>query len=397
MRSAAGRALRRAGLVPGGTPDGLGDDDRLGDLVLRTRAVVFFPDPPENLYQLRQWYPALEELDRAMGVTILTQDSRSTRAIRAETPLPVHAAALTRTVGALLESGDVALVLYVGQANANAVALRSPRVAHVFLNHGESDKWVSISNQVKSFDFAFVGGQASVDRHHNGLLMFNASERLYQIGRPQAPDATTPAGPTTVLYAPTWEGTQAINAYSSVKAFGHSLVKSLIDTTDYRIVYRPHPRTGTSDRSYRQADAAIRKLIAGHGARARVDATATTAAALQGAHVLVSDVSAIATDWLTQRRPLITTTPADPRARIAAPARIQQLTPHIGMDNAEQAGEVVTTAVSDTSTATVMDELFNYYLSGLHAKESQSAFIDACSDVATRRDQALAQREGARG
>ena len=389
LRSRAGRLVRRAGLLPGGVADGLGEDAALDALRLATRVVVFFPDPPENLYQLREWYRPLELLDETFGVTVLTQDSRTTAAVRSETRLPVHCTALTRTVGRLLSDGEVGLVLYVGQANANAVALRSASVAHVFLNHGESDKVVSVSNQVKAFDLAFVGGPAALERHRRGLILFDAERRLRVVGRPQVPEPATPEGRTTVLYAPTWEGTMAVNAYSSVKAYGETLVASLLRDTDLDVVYRPHPRTGASDRSFGEADRRIRALVERHPDRARVD-TGPAAPALQSAHVMVADTSAIATDWLGQRRPLVSTEPADPRARVAEPARLYRSTPHIGASSAHRAGEIVTAALSDPGSAAVLDDLFEDYLGGLDAAAAQREFVAACGEALERRDEALA-------
>ena len=390
LRSRAGRLVRRAGLLPGGVADGLGEDARLDGLVLDGRVVVFFPDPPENLYQLREWYDPLAGLDEAVGVTVLTQDSRTTAAVRRESGLTVHCAALTRTVGRLLADGPVGLVLYVGQANANAVALRSGTVAHVFLNHGESDKMVSVSNQVKGFDAAFVGGPAAVERHRAGLLFFDVDARLTVIGRPQLPERGTPTGPTTVLYAPTWEGTLAVNAYSSVRAYGETLVRSLLEDTAHHVVYRPHPRTGRSDRTYAEADRRIRALVAAHGGRARVD-TGPAGEAMRSAHVMVADTSAIATDWLSQRRPLLTTEAADARARIARPGRLHERTPHIGPATAHEAGRLVDAALADPRAGAVLDELAADYLGGLDGAAAQRAFVAACEDLLARRDAALAR------
>lgn len=395
LRSRASRAIRRAGLLPGGLPDGLGEDAALANLRLSSRVVVFFPDPPENLYQIRQWYAAFEALDATMGVTILTQDSRSARAIRTETHLPVYVTALTRTVGAMLEDGEVRVVLYVGQSNANAVAQRSARVAHVFLNHGESDKLVSISNQVKAFDFAFVGGQAAIDRHASGLVFFDAAARLRAIGRPQVPAPAQPAGATTILYAPTWEGTQAVNAYSTVRAFGARLIQSLLTDTDYNIIYRPHPRTGASDRTYRTADREIRALIAAHRGRAAVDTTHDATPTLQRAHLMIADISGIAADWLTQGRPLVTTTPAEPGARIAAPALMYERTPHVDVGSAHLGARIVTAALNDPAAPMIVARLFDHYLSGLHAEASLAAFVAACHEVAELRDVAVRDLESA--
>ena len=394
LRSRAGRLVRRAGLLPGGVADGLGEDDRLDDLVLATRVVLFFPDPPENLYQLREWYGPLEALHAELGVTVLLQDSRTAAAVRRETTLPVHVTALTRTVGRLLSTGEVGLVLYVGQANANAVALRSADVAHVFLNHGESDKVVSVSNQAKAFDFVFVGGRAGVERHREGLLLFDADARLRVVGRPQVPAPGDPTGPTTVLYAPTWEGTMAVNAYSSVRAYGLTLVESLLRDTTHHVVYRPHPRTGASDHTYAAADRRIREAVRAAPDRARVD-TGPAAAAMRSAHVMVADTSAIATDWLGQGRPLVSTEPADPRARVARPARLYERTPHVAAHTAHRAGEIVDAALADESARATVAELFEHYLGGLDAEASLRAFVAACREVLHLRDAAV-ERTGTR-
>lgn len=393
LRSLGGRVIRRAGLLPGGVADGLGEDDALEHLVLASQVVIFFPDPPENLYQLRQWYAPFEALDRRVGVTVLAQDSRTARTVRAETSLPVHVTAKTRTVGRLLRDGAARVVLYVGQANANAVALRSVDVAHVFLNHGESDKYVSISNQIKGFDFGFVGGAAGVDRHRSGVMFFDADARLFAIGRPQLPTRGTPDGPTTVLYAPTWEGTQSVNAYSSVVAFGEALVSSLLDDEDMHLIYRPHPRTGASNAAYREADQRIRALLANHPHRAQTDLATDAGPAMRRAHAMIADTSAIATDWLGQGRPLISTVPADPRARVARPARIYETTPRIDVDSAPMTARIVRETLSDPAHTQTIAELFDYYLSGLDADQATEAFVDACAEVARRCEDERARLE----
>ena len=382
MRRFAGRSIRRLGLLPGGMADGLGEDDALHDTILATKAVVFFPDPPENLYQLRQWLDAIEALDEAMGVTIIAQDSRSARALRDDTDIDVIVAAHTKTVGALLSTGAVRIVLYVGQANANAVALRSTAVVHVFLNHGDSDKYVSVSNQVKAYDVVIVAGQAAIDRH-DAVMLFDGPARLRVVGRPQLPAREPGEGDLTVLYCPTWEGTLAINAYSSVKGYGAELVSALIADTGIHLIYRPHPRTGASDRTYREADLHIRSLIETQG-RGEIDLEMNGATSMQRAHVLISDVSAVAADWLGQRKPLISTAPASSAARIAAPGRIFAMTPHIDASSAARAARIVRETIEDPATLGTIDDLYEYYLGGVDGPGALLRFLEVCEDsVAT--------------
>ena len=44
VRSTGGKLLRRLRLLPGGMPDGIGDDAALQDATLEGEVVVYFPD-----------------------------------------------------------------------------------------------------------------------------------------------------------------------------------------------------------------------------------------------------------------------------------------------------------------------------------------------------------------
>jgi len=371
----------------------IGEDAHLGDLRVTSRAVVFFPDPPENLYQIRQWYQSLRELDKRMGVTLITQDSRTGRALRAETDLNVLVVATTRTVAQLVARGDARIAIYVGHANANAVCQRSTHVAHVFLAHGDSDKSVSVSNQVKGFDFTLVAGQAAVERYRSTVLFFDAETRLRIIGRPQLPDQSERSGPTTILYAPTWEGSQEANAYSSVKDFGYAIIDSLLRDSDVQVIYRPHPRTGASDRTYRDADARIRALVAAHPRRASTDTTTDGGAALQRADLLISDISAMCSDWLSQCRPIIITVPKAELAVPTMPSRLVRVVPRIGESEAFDTVRIVRAALADDQLTERIASLRDYYLGGLTGDEAMERFLDTCEEIAAERDREFAAKE----
>ena len=84
VRSLGGKVLRRFRLLPGGMPDGIGDDAALADRTLDGEVIVYFPDTLDSLYQLQSWYGPLRELHRAQGVTVVCMDSRTAAVIRAE-------------------------------------------------------------------------------------------------------------------------------------------------------------------------------------------------------------------------------------------------------------------------------------------------------------------------
>jgi hypothetical protein len=390
LRSTGGRFLRRLRLVPGGEPDGLGEDAALGDVVLTQRVAVFFPEPPRNTYQLEQWLEPLLALDERHGVVLVTQDSRTTARLRASTRLPVHCVARTATLEGLVERSSLGMALYVSHHPRNFQLLRSPALAHVYLGHGESDKAVSASNQLKAYDFSFVAGQAGIDRVRDQLMWFDP-DRLVVVGRPQlsATAARRPVAegePPTVLYAPTWEGAQPAMAYCSVPTHGATLVRSLW-AAGLRVVYRPHPRTGANRRDVAQADAALRRSFDEPTARATgstVDTGSSLADAFAGADVLITDVSSVATEWLPTGRPLVVTVPKEAGATVPRSTLLESV-PRLTAAEAGTAGALVRRCIEDGSSRE-RTRLADHYLGGMDAAAALARFLGACDDVLAARD-----------
>ncbi|BDZ42861.1 hypothetical protein GCM10025865_21600 [Paraoerskovia sediminicola] len=254
IRSAGGALLRRFGVVPAGTPDRNGEDARLIGHGWRYEVLVYFADTPEALYQIEQWYSALEALDQTHPVVVVTQDSRTAARIRASSGLAVHTIASYTTLDDILERSRTKLALYVNHNPENFTCLRFGRLVHVSLMHGDSDKVVTVSNQTKAYDFSFVAGEAAVDRMARYATLYDAHARCIPVGRPQLDahldvrarfDAERVAAKApTVLYAPTWEGGQPSAEYGSVVTHGRELVRSLVESGRYRVIYRPHPSPG---------------------------------------------------------------------------------------------------------------------------------------------------------
>ena len=393
LRTAGGRVIRRLGLLPGGEPDGLGEDAGLGGTVLPQRVVVFFPEPPRNAYQLEQWLEPLEALDERSGVVLVTQDSRTTARLRERTRLTVLCVARTATLDGLVARGNLALALYVGHHPRNFAMLRFPSLAHVYLGHGESDKAVSASNQLKAYDRSFVAGPAAIERVVGELLWFDPA-RLVLIGRPQAAaPSSRPAGTSpTVLYAPTWEGAQPSMAYSSVRTCGEALVRSLL-AAGLRVVYRPHPRTGANRRDVAAADAALRRVVAEaeHGV---VQTDVPLAVAFAEADLLVTDVSSLAVEWLPTGRPVVVTEPAEPGA-VVAPSPLLDALPRLAPGAAASAGELALRCLREDPARERRAALVAHYLGGLPPEAALARFLEACADVLAARDAAVADRNGA--
>ena len=124
---------------------------------------------------------------------------------------------------ALYDRADFHAVVYVNNGWTNFQSLSFQQAVHIHVNHGESDKICMVSNQAKAYDKVFVAGEAAVRRHAAALAWFDPAH-LVRVGRPQldlpvAP-AVPPFGGPTITYAPTWEGEDDANNYTSVDRFG---------------------------------------------------------------------------------------------------------------------------------------------------------------------------------
>ncbi|WP_460775240.1 CDP-glycerol glycerophosphotransferase family protein [Microbacterium sp. GXF7504] len=290
------------------------------------RIAVYFADGAVNMYQMRQWYKPLEELDRIWPVLILSRVGSGARALLEETDLRVAFVPTVRDLERVVAAQDIRIVLYVNQNTRNFQMFRYGRRWHVFINHGESDKMYMTTNQFKAYDYAFIAGDAAKERLGRVLWDYDVERRTFAIGRPQADHYSgtlpyTPDDRTVVLYAPTWEGDRPSAHYGSVITHGEALVSALLQTGRHRVIYRPHPRSGVVKDAYGDANkriiAAIEAANAADPAAQHVyDDGPELGWQLAAADVAVVDISAMVYDRLAADKPLLITRPVDERAAV---------------------------------------------------------------------------------
>lgn len=403
VRRVGGKIVRRLALLPGGMPDGLGQDDELLGTTLEQTVMVYFADTPDALYQIEQWYPTFRALDAKHPVVIVLKDSRTARAVRAKVNLPVIVVARYTTIDDLLSRSSVKLALYVNHNPENFSNLRFGQLVHVSLMHGDSDKTVTVSNQTKAYDFSFVAGQAAIDRMATYSALYDAASRCIAVGRPQVDEQTLQrqavmaaaetSSRRTVLYAPTWEGAQPSAAYGSVESHGPGLVRALLEDGRYRVVYRPHPLTGVRLSTYGDADRAIRALIeaaadasptAGH----RVDVGVEVATSFASGDVLVCDVSGVAMDWLPSGKPLVVTRPVGEEALIAR-TPLTELVPSLEAQDVDAAVDLLTQQLENDPLVAERARLTEYYLGDITPGASTRRFVEACDHLIEVRDQEM--------
>lgn len=397
------RSVRRSRLFPRTVVDRLGDDDRLGEASTDAAVMVYFPGAIDTLYQIDPWLPTFEALHAALRVVIVCQDSRVARHLRDQTPIPVLTVARYGTLDGVLARSDVKLALYVSHVPRNFEALRFSSLLHAYIGHGDSDKGVSASNQLKAYDVVLAPGQAAVDRAARRLMKFDADARCIVVGQPltlAAPSTTIPpahppaAGDrTTVLYAPTWEGAQPSVAYSSVLTHGERLADALLADHRFRLIYRPHPLIGVSSAAYAGADAAIVARIghasaenphAGHRV-VRADDESLDAS-FERAGLLICDVSAVATAWLPSLKPLVVTEPAGDQAVSADSGMLGAVT-RLSAADVPRIAELLWTESNSDAGLDARRDLVSYYLSPYWPDRVTERFVTVCTDLTAERDE----------
>ncbi len=349
--------------------------------------VVHFAAVPAEIYQLEQWQYPLSRLAETRPVVVLVTRPDIGRLVTERTGLPVLYAPRGAQLERLVTERRPAVVLYVNHREPNFRMLRYPETVHVYLGHGESDKGASASHQNMAYDYCFVAGRAGQDRLSAALPLFDAAVRAPMVGRPNldhgeasaAPPPGTPdaGGRTTLLYAPTWEGGLPSMAFGTVVSHGRALVDAALADPDIRLVYRPHPLTGTSSPAFAEADAALRQRIGEAGAPHVVDDGAY-GWQLNAADVAVVDISSVAYDWLATGKPMLLTVPTDPFAR-PTPGRLSERATRLRADGAGDVVRQIRTVLGAPDPT--WPELVEYHFGDTTPGASITRFLEAIEDV----------------
>ncbi|MCB1131034.1 MAG: CDP-glycerol glycerophosphotransferase family protein, partial [Verrucomicrobiae bacterium] len=227
-------------------------------------------------------------------------------------------------------------------------------------------------NTIKRFDLCFAAGEAARERLASNVSHYDVARRVLLIGRPQILDTHQPpddfpaSGLTRVLYAPTWEGVTRATRYSSIASHGPAIVRSLLDHGGYQVIYRPHPLSGTRDTTIRLANQRILRMLretnAALPAPVHYADSSSFGWQLDAMDVMITDISAVAYDWLATGKALMLTRPVEPEAVIGDFRLIRDLPPMEASDAgraAELAAEAMGHATSGISPLVAL--LHHYY------------------------------------
>ncbi len=312
---------------------------------------LYFADSPTKLYQLTQWLPVFEANTSATTIVVV-RHIETYKELLGRTSLQVLLVPRYEILMSLYDRANFHAVVYVNNGWTNFQSLSFQQAVHIHVNHGESDKICMVSNQAKAYDQVFVAGEAAVRRHAAALAWFEPSH-LVRVGRPQLDLEVAPALPAfdgpTITYAPTWEGEDDANNYTSVDRYGARIVAAALAQPHARVIYKPHPRVAMSNdvgvvKGHDQIVKLMNSAISADPTRGHaVLDEADMLAVIRCTDLMIADVSSVSLDhlYLQPDAPLVLTDRRTNRAQL--------------LDDAPVAGGAH--IVDESTIATLTDDL----------------------------------------
>ncbi|MFC8432694.1 hypothetical protein [Streptomyces sp. NPDC057253] len=257
-------------------------DDWLRDY--KPETVLYFSGSKDSVYQVNMWLETMEQLDSRPLIIL-----RERVILQSLAPTTVPVICVPGGVHLMnMDLSSVRVALYAANVGKNIHLLRVPTMKHVFIGHGDSDKLASVNPFSKAYDEVWTAGRAGRDRYAIADVGVR-DEDIVEVGRPQlAPIQDWQGVPdgrmATVLYAPTWEGWDGDPGNTSLMLAGENIVKKLLKADPpVRVLYKPHPFTGTvlakAGAAHEKVTALIEKAAAERAADPRFQADAAAVAA----------------------------------------------------------------------------------------------------------------------
>ncbi|WP_234388916.1 MULTISPECIES: CDP-glycerol glycerophosphotransferase family protein [Streptomyces] len=250
----------------------------------RPETVLYFSGSKDSAYQVNMWLETMEQLDSKPLVIL-----RERAILERMAPTTVPVVCVPGGVHLMnMDLSTVRVALYAANVGKNIHLLRVPTMKHVFIGHGDSDKLASVNPFSKVYDEVWTAGRAGRDRYAIADVGVRDDD-IVEVGRPQlAPIRTWQGVPEgripTILYAPTWEGWDDNPGNTSILLAGENIVRGLIKADPpVRVLYKPHPFTGTRSSAAKAAHTRITALVEKAAAARGTDGRFTADASAQAA------------------------------------------------------------------------------------------------------------------
>jgi hypothetical protein len=268
------------------------------------RVMLYFSGDRDSTYQVNMWLSTFERLGEPVVVVVR---QRVHLEQMPETRLPI--VCVPGSVDFMAFGWpSVRVAAYVANVGNNIHMLRERGVRHVFIGHGDSDKTGSFSPFSKVYSEVWVAGPAGRERYVRARVGVRDDE-MVEVGRPQLvglsrDGSRSYGGDLTVLYAPTWEGWPGDPPHSSLATAGETMVAALLAIPGVRVVYKPHPLTGTVSGAAAAANDRIKAMLAAApNGQVVTGPSPTLYECFNDADVLLGDISSVVSDFLATEKP----------------------------------------------------------------------------------------------
>ena len=360
-------------------------------------AAGYFAGDLTSVYQLEQWFWPFKQLEARLKEAghgdqpfgIIVRNAPVAEYLKSITSFPVRFSRLTSGLDKFMQSPSLRAVFYVNQGTSNFQALRYPEPAHVHLSHGESEKISMISNQLKGYDYVFTAGRAARERIQQTLYGMS-DDRMFDVGRPQLDrprsvphewkkfKEASPDG-EAVFYAPTWEGDSPSMSYGTIAYNGRVIVTALL-RAGYRVIFRPHPRTGVMRHDFEKALEDVAEIV-DSDPRGFLDKSPDVSWQLDEADLAVVEMTSVAFDWLSSGKPLVMVQPHEPEAEVLE-GGLMDLCPTVGSSGEADVVDVIAKAVSQGGSVEAIAQL---YLGDTSPGAQMARFIRSSEQVIAQR------------
>ncbi len=350
----------------------------------------YFTAPPNSEYHIGMWYPYLKRIGKPF--VIILRERAALPVVAAMVDVPVLYCEHESFVDQVVLPGMKAC-FYANNGSKNSHMVRFNRLTHIQLLHGDSDKASSYNPVTGIYDRIFVAGQAGIDRYEaNGVLI--PAQKFDIVGRPQVEDihvsdATVgDLANTTVLYASTWVGNYSDASYSSLH-LGEQIIRKLLDR-HATVILRPHPYARRDLDSARRL-ARMEQMLADDAAKTGRNHLYGEVSSVQmslfdcinSADAMISDVSAVASDWLFSRKPFALTNVLDEERSAFEAAFPLARAAYVIDHDAANLDEILDQLLKIDSLVATRRDLRTYYLGDFPTETYSDGFVSAATKYVT--------------
>lgn len=359
------------------------------------RVAAFFADTPSKIYQIAQWIPVFEKAPEHLRPVIITRHAATTEELQKITSLLVIHAGTYDLLMQLLDKSKFESLIYVNNSYQNFQTLAYQQAVHIHVNHGESDKISMVSNQAKAYDKVFVAGAAAKDRYLSAVAWID-EKKLIPVGRPQLDLETKPilekSALKTLTYAPTWEGEDEANNYTSMDCYGKEIIDAALNQVNCRIIYKPHPRILDSK------DPAIisaHKYIVNRLSRGphEVHLSGDVLSVLKDTDLLISDISSVTLDYLYLKPSgaIFLTDRRNNRSHLEDESPVAKAAYIVDTSTIGSLSDSLRKVIASDELFDRRQEVCRYYFGGIAAGESTAAFYREVERAISEHDAAVSQ------